>query len=72
MKLAMVHLDVAHRFQTLILAEKSISGNRLMESTGLWETKKMIGAVEPAILLSIVPMEIGKNKFTTSIYRADK
>ena len=62
----MEHLDVAHRFQTSILAEARRNGNLLTGYMAFGETKKMIGAVDPVILLSIVPMGIGKNNLLTT------
>ena len=59
-------LVFAHRFQISILAEARRNGNLLTGYMAFWETKKMIGAMDPVILLSIVLTEILKNNLLTT------
>ena len=54
-------LVFVHRFQISILAETRMNGNQLTEYMELWETKKIIGAMDPVILSSIALTEILKN-----------
>ena len=55
-------LVFVHRFRISILAETRMNGNQLTEYMEIWETKKIIGAMDPVISSSIALMEILKNK----------